>query len=187
MLFGYQYGLPGKKLVFMGAELAQVKEWNHDAELSWDLLADPRHEGVRTWLAHLNAVHRREPALHERDVDPEGFEWVAAGDTAASVISFLRWPARDADPVDGAGNRRRPVLVVANFTPVPRQAYAIGVPSGGRWVELANSDAEVHGGSGWGNLGGVDAVEAPMHGRPFHLPLVLPPLAVVLLAPDDVV
>jgi 1,4-alpha-glucan branching enzyme len=196
MLFGYQYGLPGKKLVFMGAELAQWTEWNHDAELDWGLLADPRHEGMRTWLAHLNAVHRDEPALHERDVEPDGFEWVDAGDTAASVISFLRWPARDRDAwprEPGAGTATddddseprppRPVLVVANFTPVPRQGYAIGVPVGGRWAELANSDAAVHGGSGWGNLGGVDAVEAPMHGRPFHLPLVLPPLAVVFLAP----
>ena len=178
MLFGYQYGLPGKKLVFMGAELAQISEWNHDAQLSWDLLNDPRHDGVRTWLAHLNALHRDEPALHELDVDPAGFEWVAAGDTAASVVSFLRWPDGGAD---GPG---RPVLVVANFTPVPRTGYAIGVPTGGRWVELANSDAEIHGGSGWGNLGGVHTVEHPMHGHRFHLPLVLPPLSVVYLAPD---
>jgi 1,4-alpha-glucan branching enzyme len=196
MLFGYQYGLPGKKLVFMGAELAQRTEWNHDAPLDWELLDDPRHEGMRTWLAHLNSVHRSEPALHERDVEPDGFEWVDAGDSAASVISFLRWPARDraAWPRDdGTGSAGpddeqrspRPVLVVANFTPVPRRDYAIGVPSGGRWVELANSDASVHGGSGWGNLGGVDAVEAPMHGRPFQLPLVLPPLAVVFLAPES--
>jgi 1,4-alpha-glucan branching enzyme len=163
----------------MGAELAQISEWNHDAQLSWDLLADPRHEGVRTWVSHLNAVHRDEPAMHELDVDPAGFEWVAAGDTAGSVISFLRWPTGGAaDATD------RPVLVVANFAPVPRQDYAIGVPTGGRWVELANSDAEVHGGSGWGNQGGLDAVEGPMHGRRFHLPLTLPPLAVVYLAPE---
>jgi 1,4-alpha-glucan branching enzyme len=179
MLYGYQYGLPGKKLLFMGAELAQISEWNHDAQLSWDLLQDPRHAGVCSWLAHLNAVHRDEPALHQLDVDPAGFEWVAAGDTAASVISFLRWPA--GGPTDATD---RPVLVVANFTPVPREGYAIGVPSGGRWVELANSDAQAHGGSGWGNLGGVEAVEGSMHGRPFHLPLVLPPLAVVYLAPE---
>jgi 1,4-alpha-glucan branching enzyme len=186
MLFGYQYGLPGKKLVFMGAELAQLSEWDHDEQLSWELLDDPRHEGVRTWLAHLNAVHRDEPALHQRDVEPDGFEWVDAGDTAASVISFLRWPAREREEGEhpDVAAPRRPVLVVANFTPVPRQGYQIGVPIGGRWRELANSDAEVHGGSGWGNLGALDAVEGPVHGRPFHLPLVLPPLAVVYLTPD---
>jgi 1,4-alpha-glucan branching enzyme len=195
MLFGYQYGLPGKKLVFMGGELAQEKEWNHDAPLSWELLEDPRHAGMGTWLAHLNALHRDEPALHERDVEPDGFEWVDAGDRAASVISFLRRPGRRRDLADAGGGPdapadppveppARPVLVVANFTPVPREGYAVGVPCGGRWVELANSDAAVHGGSGWGNLGGVDAVESPMHGRPFHLPLVLPPLAVVFLAPE---
>ncbi len=181
MLFGYQYALPGKKLLFMGDELAQVAEWNHDTELSWGLLDDPRHEGVRTWVAHLNRLHRDQRPLHALDTDPAGFEWVDASDQGASVISFLRWSTPDHDH-PGA----RPVLVVANFTPVPREGYAIGVPIAGRWAELANSDAQIYGGSGWGNLGGVDTVEAPMHGRPFHLPLVLPPLAVVMLSPSGV-
>ena len=131
----------------------------------------------------LNRLVRAEPALHELDFDPAGFEWVDASDTAASVLSFLRRPRRDeaGRPASAAG---RDVLVVANLTPVPRQGYSVGVPSGGHWAELANSDAEVYGGSGWGNMGGVDAESGCAHGRPFSLPLVLPPLSVVFLAPD---
>jgi 1,4-alpha-glucan branching enzyme len=190
MLYGYQYGQSGKKLLFMGDEIAQDTEWNHDAQLSWELLGDPLHEGVRRWVAHLNALHRSEPALHELDCDPAGFQWVDASDTAASVISFLRLPrveTAESGPLPevfpGAGPRR-PVLVVANFTPVPRDFYSIGVPVGGRWVELANSDAADYGGSGWGNLGGVTASDEPMHGRPWSLPLVLPPLGLLVLAPE---
>jgi len=138
---------------------------------------------VRRWVETLNRLHRSEPALHEVDFDPAGFEWIDASDAKASVLAFLRHPAK--------GRRGRPatpdardVLVVCNLTPMPRQGYAVGVPVDGRWVELANSDAEPYGGSGWGNMGGVDAVEAGAHGRPFSLPLVLPPLGVVFLAPE---
>jgi 1,4-alpha-glucan branching enzyme len=175
LLYGYQFGQPGKKLLFMGDEIAQDIEWDHDRELSWGVLQDPLHEGVRAWVAHLNALHRSEPALHELDCDPDGFAWVDASDTASSVMSFLRVPS---------GDEKRPVLVVVNSTPVPREHYSLGVPCGGRWVELANSDAEVYGGSGWGNFGGADAVEEPMHGRPYSLPLVLPPLSVLFLSPE---
>jgi 1,4-alpha-glucan branching enzyme len=174
LLYGYQYAQPGKKLMFMGDEIAQDIEWDHDRELSWEVLADPMHEGVRAWVAHLNALHRSEPALHELDCDPAGFEWVDASDAQSSIMSFLRVARTDGAP---------PVLAVMNATPVPREHYAIGVPCGGRWVELANSDAEIYGGSGWGNFGGVDAVEEGMHGRPFSLSLVLPPLSLLLLRP----
>ena len=182
-LFGYQYGMPGKKLLFMGDDLASEMEWDHDSQLPWWLLDRPDHEGVRRWVETLNRLHRSEPALHELDFDPAGFEWVDASDAAASVVSFLRKPRRDRGgaPLTTGG---RDVLVVANLTPVPRTGYDIGVPTGGRWAELANSDATDHGGSGWGNLGGVTAVVRGTHGRPFTLPLTLPPLGVVFLAPE---
>jgi 1,4-alpha-glucan branching enzyme len=181
-LFGYQYGQPGKKLLFMGDDMAVENEWNHDAELPWSVLDHPDHEGVRRWVETLNRLLRSEPALHELDFDPAGFEWVDASDTGASVIAFLRRPRESADrPMGGSA---RDVLVVCNFTPVPRSDYQIGVPRGGRWIELANSDAQPYGGSGWGNLGGVDSIEPGRHGRPFSLPLTLPPLGVVFLAPE---
>ena len=176
MLFGYMYGQPGKKLLFMGAELGQDTEWDHDRQLNWDLLDDERHEGIRSWVEHLNRLHRSEPALHELDCDPNGFAWIDASDVASSVVSFLRLPRPD----PGVS---RPVLVVANFTPIPRDDYRIGVPVGGAWEELANSDAKDYGGSGWGNMGAVDATPDPMHGQPFSLPLVLPPLSLLMLAP----
>ena len=183
-LFGYQYGMPGKKLLFMGDDMAAETEWDHDGQLPWWLLDRPEHEGVRRWVETLNRLHRSEPALHELDFDPAGFEWVDASDAPASVFAFLRRPRRgdEGTPVTPGA---RDVLVVANLTPVPRSGYAVGVPTGGFWVELANSDAEVHGGSGWGNLGGVAAVEPGTHGRPFALPLTLPPLGVVYLAPQS--
>jgi len=182
-LYGYQYGLPGKKLLFMGDDMAVEQEWNHDSQLPWSVLEDPAHEGVRRWVETLNRMMRSEPALHEIDFDPAGFDWVDASDTASSVLAFLRRPRRDDSgaPVTPGG---RDVLVVCNLTPVPRSGYEVGVPTGGRWAELANSDAEVYGGSGWGNFGGVDAVAPGAHGRPFALPLVLPPLGVVFLAPE---
>jgi len=182
-LFGYQYGQPGKKLLFMGDDMAAEMEWDHDGALPWSLLERPGHEGVRRWVETLNRLVRSEPALHELDFDPAGFEWVDASDAAASVVSFLRRPRRD-EAGRAIHDSGRDVLVVANLTPVPRQGYSVGVPTGGHWAELANSDAEVHGGSGWGNLGGVDAEPVAAHGRPFSLPLVLPPLSVVFLAPD---
>ncbi|MBI2704195.1 MAG: 1,4-alpha-glucan branching protein GlgB [Actinobacteria bacterium] len=173
-MFGYLYGQPGKKLLFMGSELAPPGEWNHDHQLPWELLDDPGHAGIHSWIAHLNHLHRAEPALHDLDFEPRGFEWVDTSDSASSVLAFLRHPSK----ADG-----RPVLVVCNFTPVPRQHYTVGVPAPGRWVELANSDAEVYGGSGWGNLGAVETTEVKRHGRPQALELALPPLSVTFLAP----
>ncbi|HEY5156203.1 MAG TPA: 1,4-alpha-glucan branching protein GlgB, partial [Acidimicrobiales bacterium] len=144
-LYGYQYGMPGKKLLFMGDDLAAEIEWDHDGQLPWWLLDRPEHEGVRRWVETLNRLHRSEPALHEVDFEAAGFEWIDASDTAASVVSFLRRPRRDPSgtPVTPGA---RDVLVVANLTPVPRTDYAVGVPHGGWWEELANSDALDHGG-----------------------------------------
>jgi 1,4-alpha-glucan branching enzyme len=173
LLFAYQFAQPGKKLLFMGGELAQWGEWNHETSLDWDLLAYAPHEGVRRLVADLARLHRDEPALHELDTSPEGFQWVDASDRAASVLSFLR-----------TGRTARPVLFVANFTPVPRHRYRVGVPVGGRWIELANTDAEAYGGSGQGNYGGLETDEVPMHGRERSLSLVLPPLAAVFLTPE---
>ncbi len=168
LLFGYMHANPGKKLLFMGGELGQGREWNHDAQVEWYLLQYPFHEGVQRWYRDLNHAHRTEPALHDRDFDPAGFEWIDASDTENSVLSFLRASA--------GGD----VIVCAfNFTPVPRPGYRIGVPRGGFWAELLNSDAQAYAGSGWGNLGGVEAAEEPWHGRPFSIEVALPPLGAV--------
>jgi len=182
-LYGYQYGQPGKQLLFMGAELAQETEWDHDGSLPWWLLERPDHRGVQAWVAHLNHLHRREPALHERDFTADGFQWIDASDVEASVLSWLRHPARDDNgrPLTPGG---REVLVVCNFTPVPRTGYHVGVPRGGHWEEIGNSDAAEFGGSGVGNLGGLDAVHHPAHGHAWSLPLTLPPLGVLFLAPQ---
>ncbi|MFW6089512.1 MAG: alpha amylase C-terminal domain-containing protein, partial [Gemmatimonadota bacterium] len=176
LLLGYMYAQPGKKLLFMGAELAQWREWDHDTSLDWHLLDDPAHDGVRRWVADLNRVYRAEPALHALDADPAGFEWVDANDAESSVLVFLRKPPASSD----AG----PVLVAANFTPVPRPNYRVGVDRAGRWLELLNSDAHAYGGAGHGNLGSVEAAPVPSHGRRRSLTLTLPPLGIVFLKPD---
>jgi 1,4-alpha-glucan branching enzyme len=171
LLFGYMYAQPGKKLLFMGCEFGQGREWAHDGSLDWHLLGSPLNRGVQTWMQQLNRLYRSEAALHELDSDPAGFEWVDCNDTAASVISLLR---KGSSPKDT-------ILIVCNFTPVPRQSYRVGVPSAGFWRELLNSDAVEYGGSGLGNLGGQTAEPGPVHGRPYQLNLTLPPLSVVFL------
>jgi 1,4-alpha-glucan branching enzyme len=173
LLYAYQFAQPGKKLLFMGGEIAQTAEWQHERSLDWHLLDHPSHAGVRRLVADLARLYRERPTLHELDCDPAGFEWVDAGDAAASVMSFLRKAGSPGEP---------PVLVVCNFTPVPREGYRIGVSSGGTWRELMNTDAEPYGGTGWGNLGGVEAEAEPAHGRPYSLPLTLPPLSCLYLA-----
>ncbi|MDR7606958.1 MAG: 1,4-alpha-glucan branching protein GlgB [Armatimonadota bacterium] len=170
LLLGYQYAQPGKKLLFMGGEVGQRREWDHEGSVDWHLLADPRHAGIQRWVRDLNRLYRTEPALHELDCEPGGFEWIDPDDRESSVLSFLR-----------RGRGSRPVAVVCNFTPVPRQDYRVGVPEPGRWEEVLNSDAREYGGSGWGNFGGVQAEPVARHGRPYSLRLVLPPLAVVFL------
>jgi len=174
LLYGYMFTHPGKKLLFMGGEFGQWSEWSHDAGLEWHLLQYPSHQGILRWTGDLNRLYRRAPALHERDADPEGFEWVDFSDVEKSIVSYLR-RGRSADDV---------VLVVCNCTPVPRYNYRVGIPFGGFWEEVLNSDAVDYGGSGVGNLGGVEAEQVPVHGRPWSLPLTLPPLGVVIFAPE---
>jgi 1,4-alpha-glucan branching enzyme len=168
-LYGSMWAQPGKKLLFMGGELAQDAEWNHDAELAWHLLEHAPHRGIQRLVRDLNTLYRAEPALHELDCEPAGFAWIDCNDNEQSTLSWLR-RARS-----GAGT----VAVVCNFTPVPRFGFRLGVPAGGRWAEILNTDAELYGGSGLGNLGGVTAEPAPWHGQPCSLPITLPPLAVL--------
>ncbi|HWF93291.1 MAG TPA: alpha amylase C-terminal domain-containing protein, partial [Terriglobales bacterium] len=173
LLFGYMFGQAGKKLLFMGGEFGQVREWNHDASLEWHVLRYPVHAGMQKWVAELNRAYRELPALHELDTDAGGFEWVDANDSSTSVLSFLR---RGKSPKDV-------VLVVLNLTPVIRMQYHLGVPLPGRWNEILNSDAHEYAGSGVGNFGGVQAEDSPAHGRPYSLKLTLPPLGALFLKP----
>jgi 1,4-alpha-glucan branching enzyme len=169
LLFAYMFAQPGKKLLFMGSELAPWKEWDHENSLDWHLEYPDEHGGMGRLMIALNHLYREVPALHEFDVDPQGFEWVDASDAAASVLFFLR---RGRDP-------EHPVLVACNFTPSVRRDYRVGVPLNGTWRELLNTDAREFSGSGIGNLGQVVAENIPWHGRPFSVRLSLPPLAVL--------
>ena len=166
-LFGYMWGHPGKKLLFMGGEFGQWNEWYHEESIHWHLLQHSTHQGVKRWVQDLNALLKNEPALHEKDFEMDGFEWADLSDWEGSVISFIRKGRSD----------REKVLVVCNLTPVLRMNYRIGVPDGGYWKELLNSDSTIYGGSGQGNMGGVDAVPVPMHGKYHSLSLTLPPLS----------
>ncbi|MBI2384475.1 MAG: 1,4-alpha-glucan branching protein GlgB [Elusimicrobia bacterium] len=171
LLYAWQWAMPGKKLLFQGGELGQRQEWSHDRSLDWHLLVHDSHKGVMRWVERLNRVYRSEPALHERDCDERGFEWVDASDADNSVLSFLRKGASEDEQV----------LCVFNFTPVPRGDYRVGVPCGGWWAELADSDATEFGGSGVTLGGGVKADKEPCHGRPYSVKLHLPPMAAVFL------
>jgi 1,4-alpha-glucan branching enzyme len=168
-LFGYMFGHPGKKLLFMGGEFGQWNEWYHEASLDWDLLEYPPHRGVKDWVQDLNHLYRNEPAMHELDFSIEGFEWIEFRDSESSVISFIRKPKSTSDIM----------LIVCNFTPVPRYNYRVGVPRGGFWREVLNSDATIYGGGGHGNAGGVEATPVPIHGRYNSISLTLPPLGVL--------
>ncbi|HLH72900.1 MAG TPA: alpha amylase C-terminal domain-containing protein, partial [Chloroflexota bacterium] len=169
LLFGYMYGQPAKKLLFMGGEFGQWNEWYHDASLDWHLLQWAPHQGIQRWVTDLNRAYREEPALHELDVDPSGFEWIDCNDAASSVVSFIR-KGRTTDDL---------IIVVCNFTPVLRQNYRVGAPRGGYWQEILNSDAAIYWGSNTGNQGGVEAAPVPSHGRPYSLTLTLPPLGAI--------
>jgi 1,4-alpha-glucan branching enzyme len=176
LLFAHMYSQPGKKLLFMGGEIGQGAEWNHDLSLEWHLLDSLDHAGLNRWVEDLNRTLRDTPALHELDMSPEGFEWIDCCDTENSVVSLIR------------KSKSRPeemVVVALNFTPVPRHNYMIGVPRGGRWRELLNSDAPLYGGSGQGNMGGVEAAPIPLHGRRWSVNLTLPPLGAVFLINEE--
>jgi 1,4-alpha-glucan branching enzyme len=166
LLFGYMYAQPGKKLIFMGGEFGQWNEWYHEASMDLHLLDYYPHSALQRWVEDLNGLYRSESALHERDFDPGGFEWIDCSDSQGSALSLIR-KGRSTDDI---------VLVVCNFTPLPRLNYRVGIPRGGYWREILNSDAKEYGGSGHGNLGGVEASPIPFHGRPYSLNLTLPPL-----------
>jgi 1,4-alpha-glucan branching enzyme len=172
--YGFMWGHPGKKLLFMGQEWGQAGEWQHDAELPWRDLADPRHAGVQALVRDLNRLMRAEPALHRLDCEAAGFEWVVADDEAESVYGWLRH----------GGDGCAPVLVLCNFTPVPRHGWRVGVPGGApAWIERLNTDSAHYGGSNLGNGGRVAVQDVPSHGHGRSLQLTLPPLATVFLSP----
>ncbi len=172
-LLAYMYAHPGKKLLFMGGEIGQWSEWRHNGALDWHLLESAEHRGIQAWVRDLNHLYRDEPALHQLDFEPAGFEWVDFQDVDNSVVSFLRWERE----------RARPVLAVFNLTPLPRQDYRVGVPREGWWREMLNSDAPIYGGSGQGNYGGAEAEAGATQGQDYGLRLTLPPLAAVFLGP----
>lgn len=174
LLLGFMFSHPGKKILFMGGEWGQKKEWAHDQSLDWHLQEHTSHQGVKNWVRDINQFYAGTPALYQKDFEQNGFEWIDANDWENSVIAFLRRGTSSEDVV----------LVVCNFTPVPRPNYRIGVPHGGYWRESLNSDAREYWGSGQGNMGGVEARPVPYHGRSHSLSLTLPPLSVLIFSPD---
>jgi 1,4-alpha-glucan branching enzyme len=170
-LLGYMFAHPGKKLLFMGAEIGQWREWNVESSLDWDLLEHHEHAGLARWVRDLNHTYQRERSLHELDFVPAGFRWIDCNDNENSVVSLVR---RARDPQDFT-------VIVVNFTPIPRPVYRIGVPAAGWYREVLNSDGEMYGGSNVGNGGGVFAEEVPDHGFDYSVNLVVPPLGFVLL------
>ncbi len=172
--FGFMWTHPGKKLLFMGSEIAQEREWNHDEEIDWHLLDDGAHAGIQRLVRDLNRLYAAEPSLHASDSDPSGFAWIVGDDRANSVFAFFRTSTSGA-----------PLLVVCNMTPVPRHGYRIGVSRPGRWREVANTDSRFYGGSDLGNDGAVQAVDHPSHGLSHSVQLTLPPLAAVILRGED--
>lgn len=170
-LYGLMFAQPGKKLLFMGGEFGQWREWNHDGALDWNLTQEPLRAGLMKWVRDLNALYHQERALFRRDYDPRGFKWVAADAADDSVVGFVRVATED-EPM---------LLVAANLTPVPRMDYRMGVPADGDWIEVLNSDSEIYGGSGMGNSDGCHAAAAPLNDQPYSIDIALPPLAVVYL------
>jgi 1,4-alpha-glucan branching enzyme len=174
------YAHPGKKLMFMGSEFGQRHEWNHDASLDWHLLDDPLHAGLQRYVQDLNSAYAAEPALHEVDFDPAGFQWIDCNDNENSVVSLIRRSRRS-----GGDDADEFMVVVLNFTPVPRHGYRIGVPQEGSYVEVINSDAAAYGGSDLGNSGSVATESTASHGYDQSLSLLLPPLSFLLLKPRE--
>jgi 1,4-alpha-glucan branching enzyme len=169
--FAFMWAYPGKKLLFMGQEFAQGREWNFDGQLDWSLLDVEWHKGVQALVRDCNREYRAQRALHERDCEGEGFRWIEVDDRLHSVYAWLRFGGEGA-PI---------VAAVSNFTPVPRERHVIGLPQAGRWREILNTDAAVYGGSNRGNVGGVMANPTPSHGYPCSATMSLPPLATVWL------
>jgi 1,4-alpha-glucan branching enzyme len=170
LLYGYMFCHPGKKLLFMGGEFGQWQEWYHEESLHWHLLDTAPHEEIKRWVQDVNRFLRREPALYERDFEQGGFEWIDMSDSKESIVSFIRRGKSEGDII----------LAVCNFTPAVRRNYRVGVPSGGLWKEVLNSDASTYGGSSQGNLGGIEARPVPSHGRFYSLSMTLPPLGIVV-------
>jgi 1,4-alpha-glucan branching enzyme len=174
-LYGYMFTHPGKKLLFQGCEFGQWREWNHAEALPWFLLDHAPHDGILRFVGDLAHLYRREPSLYQRDYDHSGFQWIDCNDNENSVISYVR---RAADPEDV-------LVVLMNFTPVPRDQYIVGVPRAGRYDEILNSDAAVYGGSNMGNDGHVDTIDTPAHGHAQSLSVRLPPLSCLILKPSS--
>ncbi|MFH1934151.1 MAG: 1,4-alpha-glucan branching protein GlgB [Pseudomonadota bacterium] len=175
LLFGVMYAQPGKKLLFMGGEFGQWNEWYHETSLDWNLLEYPSHSGVQRWVTDLNQLYKNEPALHELDFDQAGFEWIDCNDSQQSTLSLLRKGRSTEDTI----------VIACNFTPVPHHNYRVGVPEGGLWREILNSDAQEYDGSGQGNFGAVGAETTSFHGRPYSVNITLPPLAIVYFKRDE--
>jgi len=173
-LLGYMFAHPGKKLLFMGIDIGQWSEWDYSSGLSWDLLAYEPHRRLNDYVRALNTLYTGEPSLHERDFEHAGFEWIDFSDADTSIISFLR----------RAGNQEDCLVVVCNFTPVPREQYRIGVPRAGFYREVLNSDSEMYGGSNMGNLGGVHSEQAAWHGRNHSISVTVPPLSCMIFKPE---
>jgi 1,4-alpha-glucan branching enzyme len=176
LLYGYMYSHPGKKMLFMGGEFGQWREWNHDTSLDWHLCEDEPHRGLQRLIRDLNRVYREEPALHEIDFDWSGFQWIDFSDADNSVIAYLR----------KAKSTQAAIVCLCNFTPMPRHHYRIGVPEPGWYRELVNTDGIAYGGSNMGNGGGIHATETPSHGFPYSLTITLPPLSILLLKRQSV-
>jgi 1,4-alpha-glucan branching enzyme len=174
-LYAYMWAHPGKKLLFMGGELAQEREWSHERSLDWHLLADAGHSGMQSLVRDLNRVYRDTPALWEMDSDGTGFWWTEANAADDNVIAFAR-RTKDSERV---------AMFVGNFSPVPRENYRIGLPRSGRWKEAINTDAETYGGSGVGNMGGFEAEGIGWHGQEFSAEVTLPPLGALWLIPEE--
>jgi 1,4-alpha-glucan branching enzyme len=174
-LYGYMWAHPGKKLLFMGGEIAQLREWDAETSLDWHLLEERDHQGVQSLVRDLNRIFRETPALWEDDFEPSGFRWLEPNDAATNALAFARF----------GKDEQRPLVCVCNFSPVPRYGYRLGLPRRGRWREALNTDSEFYGGSGVGNLGAVEAEPVPWHDQPFSAEVSLPPLGVVWLVPEE--
>jgi 1,4-alpha-glucan branching enzyme len=170
--FAYQWAHPGKKLLFMGGELGNPDEWSEAAQVPWQLADVPLHAGIQRLVGDLNRLYRDSPALYSQDFAPGGFDWIDANDSNGNVFAFIRWSA------DGA-----PLVCIVNFSAVPHHRYRVGLPAGGAWREVLNTDAEIYGGSGVGNLGHVTAGTSPLHGQPASATVAVPPLGAIWLVP----